>query len=229
MAVAFAAGEGRLSVRPKAPSGERYRAGTHKIAVPKGREALLYLPDSADLMRQIPLVVSLHGAGGNATNALRGWREEADRNGFAVLSPASRSDTWDVIVGGFGPDVSMLDAVLAAVFDRVSVAPDRVAVSGFSDGASYALSIGVTNGDLFRDILAFSPGFMTAPAKQGKPDIFVSHGTRDEVLPIDRCSRVLVPKLRQAGYKVEYREFDGPHTVPGAIRADAIAWWNRLR
>ena len=56
-------------------------------------------------------------------------------------------------------------------------------------GASYALSVGLTNGDLFSDILAFSPGFMAPAVRHGAPNIFISHGTQDTVLPIDRCSR----------------------------------------
>jgi predicted esterase len=46
---------------------------------------------------------------------------------------------------------------------------DRSAIccSGFSDGASYALSLGLSNGDLFSHILAFSPGFMRPMSYQG--------------------------------------------------------------
>ena len=39
--------------------------------------------------------------------------------------------------------------------------------SGFSDGASYALSLGAANGDLFTHIAAFSPGFMRPPVSVG--------------------------------------------------------------
>ena len=107
-----------------------------------------------------------------------------------------------------------------------AVDPGRVAVGGFSDGASYALSLGITNGDLFGHILAFSPGF-TAPAAQvSSPRIFVSHGTRDEVLPIDRCSRRIVPQLERAGYEVQYREFEGGHVVPPEIRSEATDWFS---
>jgi predicted esterase len=35
----------------------------------------------------------------------------------------------------------------------------------------------------------------------------VTHGDHDAVLPIDRCSRRLVRRLREAGYGVIYREF----------------------
>jgi predicted esterase len=97
-------------------------------------------------------------------------------------------------------------------------------IVGCSDGASYALSLGVANGDVFESVLAFSPGFMTSSVRNGTPRCFVSHGVRDAVLPIDMCSRRLVPRLRQAGYDVVYREFDGPHEAPAAIAAEAVHW-----
>jgi phospholipase/carboxylesterase len=51
----------------------------------------------------------------------------------------------------------------------------------------------------------------------------VSHGIDDRVLPIDPCSRRLVPALRNSGYDVDYREFDGGHTVPPEMVTAAIA------
>ena len=94
----------------------------------------------------------------------------------------------------------------------------RIAVCGFSDGASYALGLGLSNGDLFRGVMAFSPGFIPhGVEKSGTPRIFLSHGTIDQILPIDECSRRLVPQLKQAGYGVKFQEFDGPHTVPPEI------------
>ena len=73
------------------------------------------------------------------------------------------------------------------MFARFTVG--TVTVCGFSDGASYALSIGLANGDLFGHVLAWSPGFVAPPEFVGRPRVFVSHGTDDRVLPIDRCSR----------------------------------------
>ena len=119
---------------------------------------------------------------------------------------------------------AFLDQALQVVFSRYSVDPARVSIEGFSDGASYALSLGLANGDLFSRIVAFSPGFLAPGQLRGRPAIFVSHGVKDRVLPIDRCSRRVVPELRIAGYSVEYREFDGGHTVPDDIAADAEAW-----
>jgi phospholipase/carboxylesterase len=114
--------------------------------------------------------------------------------------PESRGQSWDVIRGGFGPDVAFLDAALRRAFDALPVDPARIAIGGFSDGASYALTLGLANGDLFARILAFSPGFAAPPGTIGRPSVFISHGRSDEVLPIGPCSRRLVPRLRAAGY-----------------------------
>ncbi len=84
--------------------------------------------------------------------------------------------------------------------------------------------MGIGNGDLFTDVLAFSPGFMAPSGKVGAPRFFVSHGTRDGVLPIERCSRRIVSALRRAGYDVDYTEFDGGHTVPPVLLSRAAAW-----
>ena len=114
-----------------------------------------------------------------------------------------------------------IDRALQETFSRCAVDPARLAVGGFSDGASYALSLGIDNGDLFTHVLAFSPGFMAPSVRVGAPRFFVSHGTRDGVLPIERCSRRIVPQLERAGYEVTYREFDGGHTVPPVIALEA--------
>lgn len=100
-----------------------------------------------------------------------------------------------------------------------------MAIGGYSDGASYALSLGISNGDLFGHILAFSPGFVAPAGRFGSPRIFVSHGTRDRWLPIGRTSRRLVPDLERMGYGVLYREFDGPHVVPPGIAREAVDWF----
>lgn len=218
------ASRGRVTARPRQAPSTPLNAGIHTIPVPESRAALLYIPRAHE-HSLLPLVVSLHGAGGESFHGIDILRSQADRHGFAILAPASRFGSWDVIAGGYGPDVMALDHSLAFTFDSVALLQDRIAISGFSDGASYALCLGLANGDLFPDIYAFSPGFSSPPALQGKPRIFISHGNRDTVLPIDSCSRVLVPKLRRNGYAVDYHEFNGPHTVPENIKEEAVEWW----
>ncbi len=182
------------------------------------------MPSSYSTRRPATLVVSLHGAGGDAGGGLAPLRGIAEEFGLLLLAPESRGSTWDVLVGGFGPDVEHIDRSLAQTFDRYVVDPARVIVAGFSDGASYALSLGITNGDLFHSVLAFSPGFAAPGKRQGSPRLFVSHGTGDSVLPIDATSRRLVPRFRSAGYDLRYQEFEGGHTVPAEIALTAVTW-----
>ena len=172
----------------------------------------------------MPLLVFLHGATQNGAGMLRRIGSIADQLGIAVVAPDSRRGTWDAITGGFGEDVRFLNRALEQVFGQVDVDPARVAIGGFSDGASYALSLGLANGDLFPRIVACSPGFVIQAPAQGRPRIFVSHGTSDQVLPIDECSRVIVPRLRSMGYDVTFREFEGRHELPADIASEALRW-----
>ena len=217
---------GRLLARPTpVPPGALPSApGAHPLGLGAARDGLLYLPRGHRPELPAPLVLMLHGAGGDARHGLAPLLPLADAVGLILLAPDARRETWDVIRGGYGPDVAFIDRALAATFARHAVDPARVIAAGFSDGASYAVSIGLANGDLFTHVVAFSPGFAAAGGRRGAPGLFVSHGTRDDVLPIDVCSRRIVPILRRDGYDVRYREFDGPHAVPPEVAREALDW-----
>jgi phospholipase/carboxylesterase len=197
-------------------------AGLQPLGLAAGRDGLLYLPPRHEPAHPAPLAVVLHGAGSGAAAGAALLRDLADDAGLVLLALDSRGPTWDLIRGGYGPDVRFLRTALAHVSARIAIDRRRVAIGGFSDGASYALSLGLTNGDLFNHIVAFSPGFLAPSERRGRPLVFIAHGVRDRVLPIDRCSRRIVPSLREAGYQVRYREFDGGHEVPPPIAHEAV-------
>ncbi|MBW4491077.1 MAG: hypothetical protein KME12_25235 [Trichocoleus desertorum ATA4-8-CV12] len=218
------AATGQLRSRPIQPTVTGI-SGLHPLQLDGKRDGFLYVPASYRASHPAPLVLMLHGAGGDAEGALNILRQLVDPIGAIVLAVDSRRATWDVIMGQYGPDITFIDRALAQTFSRYVINSQRVGVAGFSDGASYALSLGIMNGDLFTHILAFSPGFMAPIRQAGDPHIFISHGTQDKVLPIDRCSRKLVPQLKGADYNVLYQEFEGPHTVPAAIARGALEWF----
>ncbi|HEY9734646.1 MAG TPA: hypothetical protein V6D06_00135 [Trichocoleus sp.] len=215
---------GQLVSRPAAPTAPAAPSGLHSLGLESSRDGLIYVPKSYQAGSLVPLVLMLHGAGGDAEGALRILEGLAETYGLLLLAVESSGRTWDVIISDYGPDIDRIDRALAETFSRYGVNPAQLAIAGFSDGASYALSVGLTNGDLFSHIIAFSPGFMAPASQQGMPQIFVSHGTQDTVLPIDRCSRRIVPQLQQAGYNTRYREFEGGHTVPTDISRAAMMW-----
>ena len=216
------AADGRLDSRPHdvrtaAPPGP----GVTRLDLGPGAEALLAVPPGDAQPR--PLLVFFHGAGGSAADGLRAVGDLATARGALVLAPTSTAATWDLIAGGLGRDVALLDAALDAVFAGHAVG--RVALGGFSDGASYALSLGVANGDLADTVLAFSPGFVAAPGRFGRPHFWIGHGTDDRVLPIDRCGRRVAAQLRDDGYDVTWTEFDGGHVVTPELVTAALDRW----
>ena len=217
---------GRLSSRPRPPAPGRPPTGLVPLQLSgSDRDGAVYVPPIYRHDIPAPLILSLHGAGGSGRRGLRRLQSLADASGLIVLVPDSRGGTWDVVrSGGFGPDVEFLDRALDLVFARYNVDPARMVAEGFSDGASYALSLGLLNGDLFTHVIAFSPGFVTDGSRRGKPRIFLSHGVQDRVLPIDLCSRRIVQQVRGDGYDVRYTEFDGGHEVPLEIAGAALAW-----
>jgi phospholipase/carboxylesterase len=216
------AAEGRLDTRPApAPPRDPFPPGEHALDLGRGSDAVLVVPAGDPEPR--PLLVFFHGAGGTARHSLDLLGDLAARRGVLVLAPTSAGSTWDLLTGGLGRDVAALDAALDEVSGRAAVI--RTAIGGFSDGGSYALSLGVANGELFDTVLAFSPGFLAPPALTGRPRIWISHGRADRVLPVDRCGRRVARELTAAGYDVRYEEFDGGHVVPPGLLGAALDWW----
>jgi phospholipase/carboxylesterase len=219
---AMQASEGRLAARPRAGAKTSLESGRLDLARGE-RDGIVQIPTAA-ASGAVPLLVFLHGATQNGGSMLSRLGGAAERLGIAVLTPDSRGRTWDAITGRFDEDVAFLDRALEFVFERLAVDPTRLAIGGFSDGASYALSLALANGDLFPRVVACSPGFVTSAPPHGRPRFFVSHGTADRILPIDQCSRVIVPRLRTLGYDVTYREFEGRHEMPGGVLDEALRW-----
>lgn len=216
---------GRLTARPRRDVPEGAPTGQIELSVGEGRQPLLFVPESYDPGEPAPFALTLHGANAGAPNGLKRLLPYAEKEGLILLAVASRDRTWDVIVGEFGPDVEHVDAALAEVFSRYAVDRHHLAVQGFSDGASYALSLGITNGDLFSHVIAFSAGFMAPGKPHGSPRIYTSHGTTDPILPIASTSRRYVPQLRRAGYDVTYTEFEGGHRTPQYVATEAVEWF----
>jgi predicted esterase len=189
------------------------------------RDGAMYVPESFKPGQPTPLIISLHGAGGTSHHGLAPFKNLADHTGAILLAPESQGKTWDLIISGYGKDVFWIDEALSDIFALYPIDPKKVAIAGFSDGASYALSLGITNGQLFSHVIAFSPGFLAPSDVKNSPPIYISHGLEDRVLPVNSCSRIIVPQLETAGFRVKYHEFQGGHTIPPEIAKEAFTWF----
>ncbi|HMH42823.1 MAG TPA: hypothetical protein VK557_05030 [Pyrinomonadaceae bacterium] len=231
--------DGRLKARPHTsgdssvkpfpkpfPLGSSTVGRQTYLGLDRDRDAILQLPKSASPATNapLPLLLFLHGATQSAEDMFEYLGSAPDEMRVAILAPNARDTTWDAITGSFGPDVDFINRALERVFDSVVIDTARVAIGGFSDGATYAISLGLINGDLFKRVAAFSSGFVMDGAAQGKPSFFISHGTRDQILPIDKCGRRVAADLKARGYEVTFREFDGRHEIPSDVMREGLRW-----
>jgi phospholipase/carboxylesterase len=214
----------RLTARPGTPSANP-TLGLSPLGLASGRDGILYVPQTYTPDTPLPLFVGLHGAG-QSSAFWASYPGRAETLKMVFMAPDSRGFTWDAAQGAFGDDVGFVDRALEYTFEHCNVDPAHVALGGFSDGATTALSLGLANGDLFTHVVAYSPGFiLSAGSFVGRPGVFVSHGTQDPVISVSNSRDGIVPYLQSAGYDVVYQEFEGGHEVPASISDAALAWF----
>ena len=225
-----AAEPGRILI-PAKSSMQNASAGLQKLS---GRSGLLYVPTGH--AEPLPLLILLHKAGGSASEWFAGggsYAPYANKGGFIILAPESPGPSWGTGPKNWGYDYVAINRALEEAFARCAIDRNRVAIDGFSDGASYALSLGLANGDVFSYIIAFSPGFIVRAQARGRidnnnqvriPQVYIAHGIGDNVLPIASTSRIFASSLRKNGYHVEFREFSGGHHISGQVADQAMSW-----
>lgn len=198
-----------------------------------------YLPP--DLSGPVPLLLLFHGAGMTASGFLDGMKQEADQCRCMLLAIQSEGRTWDLIVAladaqrkagrrelgsiEFGEDLARVERGLAQMIARSPVDRSRVVPVGFSDGASYALSVALANPRLFRSAVAIAPGFVNPPPSlDASQRLFIAHGKDDPVLPFNAARAAVVSPLQAAGYHVRFKPFAGGHYVDRQSLQEGISF-----
>ena len=211
--------EPRLTARPGGAE-TNCRPGTHLLKLGPGRTALMRVARGTPAGPR-PLLLALHGARGRSLDGLWIFRAGRNRPGLVLLAPQSEGNSWNPFLGS---DLNSVDRALKQAFRRCRIDRRGVGVGGFSDGATTALTLGLSNGDLFRSVLAIAPGGVVAPEPVGKPRVYIAHGTRDRIIPFAK-GRAVVRELRRFGYRVTFRTFPGDHEVPEAVSREAVRWF----
>jgi predicted esterase len=216
-------GPARLRLSARKPT-RGTTTGTDVLYGQDLRRAYYRVPLDYDPAKAAPLIIEFHGLGGRGDSLAEAFGSRTDALGAIVLAVNSNFLTWDYVDSGeFVADMPFINDALDQLFDRCNIDVSRIALLGFSDGASYALTVGLANGDQLAGVVAFSPGFYGVVDPHGTPDIFVSHGINDTLLPVE-LSRENVPALEARGCDVTYVEFDGGHEVTEDVADQAMAW-----
>jgi phospholipase/carboxylesterase len=214
------------------------RVGAQAELIELGDGAFAYVPANTS-GAPAPLLVLLHGNGDSARGMIASFRPHAERRGIVLLAPRPYARTWDTIYqvtggtrrsnnrgrAGASIDPPRIQAALEALAARTPIDRGRIGLAGFSDGASYALSLGLLNPDLFPAVLVFSPGmaFLPREARPGQR-LFLAHGRGDSILPF-RVSAQLEPQLRERGLIVAFRRFEGDHVLLDPIVGEGVDWF----
>jgi phospholipase/carboxylesterase len=123
------------------------------------------------------------------------------------------------------PAVATARAAVRTLLDdvRQRLAPRRLALAGFSQGAMLSLDVAlqcaagvdrvaVLSGALLLDSLPALLASCTA-----RPRVLVTHGRFDSIVPFRNAERA-VAILEQHGLHVDFRPFDGQHAIPPEVR-----------
>ena len=227
-ALGLTAGSRRLGAQAQAPvpvAGDTLTPGKWRLGISDSeRDGTVYVPMSYTPSVPMPVLIILHGFRGTA-EAVRVTFPLAEEYGVIVLAPESRDVTWGQSIPGFDEDVRYIGMAFRWISDVLSVDTTRVAMGGVSDGANYALNMGLSYGDTFNHLMIFSAGLFAPFRRDGKPKVFLAHGRRDEQMPIERTARLFVPQLQADGYDVTYREYDGPHGAPAPVVREGFEWF----
>jgi phospholipase/carboxylesterase len=222
------------------------RGKTFYVQAPMLLKCQLHLPSDFDVAKKYPLLIGLHGRGGNSDNLSRRWTELGNQQVIFVSAEAPYSFPPTLFGKGaqfcWSPehldsaewqrvDLLVVDAVRQIALTVANAYPVKATyVLGFSQGAAYAYLSAILHPEMFCGVLAFSGLF---PAEQFSAEqlnkaaaqcrIFIAHGQGDMTVPI-ALSRNASNSLTTSGFSVTSKEFSGGHTLPLDVLREAVAW-----
>jgi poly(3-hydroxybutyrate) depolymerase len=181
----------------------------------QGRDRTYYLlvPDTA---KPAPLLVLLHGSGGNGLFLLERWKDVATREDIILLAPDSLHPDigWDLHVDG--PD--FIRALVDAVATSHPVELRRLYVFGQSGGAVYTLTLAMLESEYFA-AAALHAGAWRRPAEyrvmdyaRRKIPVAMFVGDKDEYFSVGSAQST-ERILTQRGIPAEL------HLLPGRVHS----------
>ena len=205
-------------------------------AGPEGAERggfAVYVPETYRPDRPAPLVVALHGGAGNGRGFLWSWLRDARTAGAILIAPTSTGPTW--ALAGQDTDSPFLQAILDMAQARWALDPDRLLLTGMSDGGSFTLLSGLEPASPFTHLAPVSTGFHPMMARMADPGrlrglpIFLTHGAKDWMFDIGMAQQS-AQALTDAGGDVTWLQIDDlSHTYPREVNAQILAWLDAPR
>ncbi len=197
----------------------RYTAGPlgaqpRRIVTVKDKKVsyALYVPSSYDPQHAYPLIVCLHGAGFTGESYLERWVPRLEDRYILACPTISMGAWWT----RFGEELTL--ATMRAIQSEYHVDPDRVFLTGMSNGGIGAWIIGMHYPDRFAGVAPMASGiddvlFPFVENLKNTP-VYIIHGAEDRIMPV-QLSRDLVKELDYHGIIHTYREHEWTHPHAG--------------
>ena len=192
----------------------------------------LSVPPTYHPAKSYGLVVCLHGAGFTGEAYLERWQARLGDD-YVLACPTTPMGAWFTR----GAEELVL-ATIRSVQRRYHIDPDRIFLTGMSNGGIGAWVIGMHDAPLFAGIAPMASGLdnvlLPFLANLRSTPIYIIHGAKDQVMPVE-LSRTITKELTRLGYPFVYREHDrehpmaGGHYFPREELPELVAWLNAQR
>ena len=184
----------------------------------------LSIPPTYQPTENYGLVVCLHGAGFTGEAYLERWQVRLGKD-YVLACPTVPTGAWFTR----GAEELVL-ATIHSVQRRYHIDPDRIFLTGMSNGGIGAWVIGMHDAPLFAGIAPMAGGLdnvlMPFLANLRSTPIYIIHGAKDQVMPVE-LSRAITQELTRLGYPYVYREHDREHPMAGGHyfpRRNCLRW-----
>lgn len=182
-----------LAGAPPGPCDQPAPAGTSQVTISSGgltRTAVVHVPQAAAGQR-LPLLLALHGAGGEFFESYSGFSILADAEGFVVVYPDTVRNglhsSWNINDHrrGAPDDVKFVSDLLDHLEAGVCVDARRVYATGVSNGGGMAVRLACQLSDRLAAIATVAGGYRSQPACHPLAPVSVMevHGTNDGTVP----------------------------------------------
>lgn len=149
------------------------------------------------------------------------WMIDLERFQLAIMTGKARDLTKEVPDGLAAARAAVL-ALLDDVEAKLRVAPERITLGGFSQGAMLSLDVALRCDRPFAGLALLSGTFLCEhewrplmAARRGLR-VFQSHGVIDPLLPFDLAEQ-LRDALVASGLELDWVSFRGGHELPPAV------------
>ncbi|MDE3018061.1 MAG: hypothetical protein KGI53_03495 [Nitrospirota bacterium] len=172
----------------------------------------LYVPPTYSPAKDYALVLCLHGAGFTGDAYLERWQTRLGEN-YILACPTYMQGTWWTRQGE-----ELVLATLRAVQARYRIDPDRIFLTGMSNGGIGTYLVGTHHASLFAGLAPMASGLdtMLLPFLENLKNtpVYIIHGRQDQVMPVE-LSRTIAQELTRLGYTFHYQEHDRVHPMAG--------------